>query len=138
MIRSRLDPVARRVGLYTAYTLDESERVGRVSDPDMLRSLGFEPTPTLAGIPLEAAKYHPETGETHDLSLRRVDRTDETRQYHVHVFGHEVFSHSELRPDPKPIGDETVRDMVSRLRTHYRPGETYIEGDTPDLGFSGI
>lgn len=134
-LRAAADPLARRLNAYTAYSLTPDEYVGRI-DGDVrafLRSHGYEPQY------LSAAKRHPETNALHDLSYRRVPTahpagvtTALTRnwrpaqcQYHVHVFGHECFSHYELRPDFWPPNPR-------RLREHYRPtaGSTYLRGVT--------
>jgi len=134
----KLDPIARRIGLYTSYELDESEYIGR-GPPGLIRKLldrGYENPPTFMGIPLAAAKEHPETGRVHDYSLRRIG-TNPRMQYHVHLWYAEsskdlhAYSHYEFRPDFARVGDETTGEMINRLRTHYWPdysnGE-YIQG----------
>lgn len=137
-----LDDVARRVGFYTAYELDSEEWVGIVLGMDIesrLRQRGYEASPSIAGITLEAAKLHPDTGTVHDVSLRKVDPDKPRKQWHVHLYMEpdntygtvtEAFSHYEFRPDFTRVGDESYGDMIERLRTHYRPewGETYIRG----------
>ena len=128
-LRGAADPLARRVGHYTAYTLND-ELVGYADEPieavaAELRSLSYEPNP------LSAAKRHPATGELHHYSLRRIDPDDRHRQYHVHLWPSsgeaptEVHSHRELRPDPSRVEGETWSEAVERMRTHYRPGDTY-------------
>jgi len=134
----KLDPIARRIGLYTSYTLDEAEYIGD-SKPAVVRELregGYETPPTFMGIPLAAAKEHPETGRVHDYSFRKVG-ANPRMQYHIHLWYKqsskdvELYSHYEFRPDFKPVGEETTGEMIERLRTHYRPdysnGE-YIQG----------
>jgi hypothetical protein len=135
----KLDPIARRIGLYTSYELDESEYIGR-GPPGIASGLvtcGYENPPKLFGIPLAAAKEHPETGEVHDYTLRRVDKDNPRMQYHIHLWYAEsskdlhAYSHYEFRPDFKRVGDETTGEMINRLRTHYRPDYTngeYIQG----------
>ena len=134
----RLDPIARRFGGYTAYTLSEKERVGTIKTNAVsaLREIGYEWPPRFAGIRLEAAKMHPETGEVHQASFRKVDPNNERKQYHVHLW--DVFSiaptpvyvHREYRPDFKRVADESYSEMYDRLRTHYRPeyGVDYERG----------
>lgn len=145
-LRAALNPVARRYGQYTAYALSPNEAVGAIHGFDVddarhyLRQNGYEPQY------LSAAKRHPETGQLHDLSYRRVpskhpalivnerlarDFRPEQCQFHVHVFDRdgstEWFSHYEARPDLlEPSFDPT------RLRTHYRPtyGQDYFQGLT--------
>lgn len=138
-----LDDVARRFGFYTAYELDSDEWVGTVEGmhvAERLRQRGYEASPSVAGITLEAAKLHPDTGNVHDVSLRKVDPDNPRKQYHIHMWrdstpqairlSGEIFSHYEFRPDFERVGDESYGDMIERLRTHYRPewGETYIRG----------
>jgi hypothetical protein len=133
----KLDPIARKIGLYTSYELSEEEYIGR-GPPGLVRKLldrGYENPPTFMGIPLAAAKEHPETGRVHDYSLRRIG-TNPRMQYHVHLWYAEsskdlhAYSHYEFRPDFKRVGDETTGEMINRLRTHYRPvyNESYIQG----------
>ena len=138
----RLDPLARRVGFYTAYTLSESEYIGHTRDPyakQMLQTGGCERSPTFMGLRLEAAKLHPTSGRVHDWSLRKVDPRDHRKQYHVHAWTNEenvtmLYSHREYRPDVRPVGGESLREMYDRLRTHYRPeyGEDYEQGEACD------
>lgn len=138
-----LDPVARRVGQYTAYQLSDAELVGSVATRRAtvrrrLLEAGYTPARKAA------AKRHPDDRDRIDAgSLRRVPAdhpdvsaplTREWRpvdcQYHVHLFPGpdgdvEVYSHYEVRPDflvPEPD--------VERLRIHYRPewGEQYLRG----------
>ena len=152
-LRVAVDPLARALGHYTAYDLTGEhvgDAPGHLADTHAaLRAAGYEPSPSLGPIPLEAAKRHPETGDPHRYSLRRVagvddasdvnaiaDRTDAARhdmepaahqlQYHVHLWprdGHiELHSHFEWRPDPRRLDGETWTDTYDRLRSHYRPG----------------
>lgn len=125
-LRQRLlstsDPVARRLGTYTAYRLDRAEFVGtlqRDRGTFDLRDLGYEHNP------LSAAKYHPETDELDDSSWRRVDPDDPRWQWHVHLWENDVeveaFSHYEYRPDPRLLSGESPSDMTQRLRDHYNP-----------------
>lgn len=137
-LMAAIDPIARRLGYYTAYELDTQERVGFVNqDPITTRESllmdGYEFSPTIAGVNLEAAKLHPNTGEVHEVSLRKVDPDDERKQYHVHLWGDRstsIFSHHEYRPDVCVLDTESMTEAKERLETHYRPewGETYIRG----------
>ena len=157
-LRARFDSTARRLtggGLYLAYTL-RGEHVGTVPDfltlqdvRECLQSRGYERSPSVGPIPLEAAKRHPETGETHDLALRKVGEAGDDRhaaaiqaddprhtQFHVHGFERngsvELHSHFEWRPDPERLHGETWPDAYHRLRSHYRPGDygggAYLRG----------
>ena len=146
-LRARFDSTARRLTddrLYLAYTL-RGERVGTAPDSlslgdvrECLQSRGYERSPSVAGVPLEAAKRHPETGQTHDLALRKVGgdaddrhaaaiKADDPRhtQYHVHGFERdgrvELHSHFEWRPDARVLDGERPTDAYDRLRSHYRP-----------------
>lgn len=144
-----LDDVARKFGFYTAYELDSEEYVGTVEGmhvAERLRQRGYEASPSIAGITLEAAKLHPDTGNVHDVSLRKVDPDNPRKQWHVHIFNsgkvdahglawpnarHKIFTHYEFRPDFTRVGDESYGDMIQRLRTHYRPewgSDDYIRG----------
>lgn len=122
-VLARIDPIARQFGKYTAYRLSSEEFVGyhpRDGVLDSLRSLGYEMNL------LSAAKYHPETGDLDEWSIRRVDPDHPRWQWHVHVWERsndraEVFSHYEYRPDPIPIDGEGMADMQDRLREHYNP-----------------
>lgn len=145
--RQRLDPLLRRASggrLYYEYTL-RGELVGRYEGSreaalSALSEAGYERPPTIGPIPLEAAKTRPESDRPHDLSLRRVDPTDERRQYHVHGWvangGVELHSHLEYRPDMRPVGGESLRAAYARLREHLSPswgprwgdGTTYVPG----------
>ena len=152
-LRARFDLTARRLTdgrLYLAYTL-RGEHVGTVPDflslrdvRECLQSRGYERSPSVAGIPLEAAKRHPETGETHDLALRKVGEAGDDRhataidagdprhtQFHVHGFERdgrvELHSHFEWRPDARVLDGERPVDAYNRLRSHYRPG-SYGDG----------
>lgn len=148
LARAAVDPLARRLGYYTAYPLGQAEHVGALGNGftladarTCLRQNAYEPQA------LSAAKRHPQTDALHDLSYRRVPTrhppealgsTLEARyaprecQYHTHVWqtdngGPVFYSHYEARPDLfRPAVD------VGRLRTHYRPeyGETYLRGVT--------
>ena len=158
--RKRIDGPLRRLSggrLYYAYGLETAEGVGTVDSTywngdycsrvvvDHLKSGGYERPPRLAGIPLEAAKTHPDTGQVHDVSLRRVDPDNPTRQYHIHLFEVdgvvEVFSHLEMRPDFRPVAGESLADAYERLQEHLRPswsshwgdGTTYVLGDYCDV-----
>lgn len=140
-LRAFADPYARKLGFYTAYTLD-----GELVKEDLktvpavkhyLQLQGFEATPTIGPVPLEAAKRHPETGSIHEASLRYVDPDDPMYQYHAHLWEGdtvtEIHSHRELRPDMKRIGEESYRDMRDRLQNHYRPGDTYEKRAVPSF-----
>jgi len=138
-LRRLLNPVANRLGFYTAYTLDPRERVGTLPpNPLEWSAYGHTTNPSLLGIPLSAAKIHPETDRTHDISLRKVGPENKRKQYHIHVFKQgtkmEIFSHHEFRPDPTTVGDEDIVEMKQRLRTHYRPewGSEYKLGVIDD------
>ena len=147
-LRARFDSTARRLTdgrLYLAYTLRD-ERVGTAPDSlslaDVRESLeycGYERSPSVGPVPLEAAKRHPETGKTHDLALRKVGGDADDRhaaaihagdprhtQFHVHGFERdgrvELHSHFEWRPDPQRLPGERWTDVYERLRSHYRPG----------------
>ena len=157
-LRARLDPHARRLTngrLYLAYTL-RGERVGTAPDflsirdvRECLQSRGYERSPSVGPVPLEAAKRHPETGETHDLALRKVGEAGDDRhaaaikaddprhtQFHVHGFERdgrvELHSHFEWRPDARRLVGERWSDVYDRLRSHYRPssygGGAYLRG----------
>jgi len=125
-LRRLVNPVARAAGFYTAYTLDPREKVGTLPlSPIEWSAYGYTTNPSLLGVPLAAAKIHPETDNTHDISLRKVDPQNKRKQWHIHVFKQgtkmEVFSHYEFRPDLNPVGDEGFGEMKERLKTHYRP-----------------
>ena len=134
-----LNPLAKRLGLYTSYELTPKEFVG-VADrrciASRLRARGYRSPPRVAGIPLSAAKTHPVTGAIHDLTLRKPDPQDHARQYHIHGFRFDsmlaIATHYELRPDLCKLPGETHGDRVARLRTHYRPvwGDDYVRGKT--------
>ena len=137
----KADPIARRFGFYTAYEIPEKEYVGSAWFPlgvhDVRKYLlnnGYEELKLL-----EAAKFHPKTGDVHTYSARKVDSEIPRWQYHAHVWNRdgdniEVFSHYELRPDLRRINGESWNQMYDRLREHYRPdwGETYIRGKACD------
>jgi len=137
----QLDPLARRLGGYLAYTLDESEFIGQASK-QAVRELEFfkwEEPPTTVGISLEAAKKHPETGRVHSHSLRKVNQNDPRWQYHLHTWpvNGEMYSlacHEELRPDFTLIEGETLVDAKTRLERHFRPvyGTDYFRGKAPN------
>lgn len=122
-----VDDLLEPLGLYAAYELGEREFVGDVWLPlgaydaeQYLLENGYEPS-TLAAL-----KYHPETGEPDDASLRRVDPESPRWQWHVHLFEQgsgfvNIFSHYELRPDLGAVDDETLAERYERLREHYRP-----------------
>ena len=157
-LRARFDSTARRLTddrLYLAYDL-EAERVGVAPSHlsvhevrEWLQSRGYGRSPRVGPIPLEAAKRHPETGETHDLALRKVGEAGDDRhaaaikaddprhtQYHVHGFERdgrvELHSHFEWRPDARRLPGEGLTDVYERLRSHYRPssygGGAYLRG----------
>ena len=157
-LRARLDPHARRLTngrLYLAYTL-RGERVGTAPDflsirdvRECLQSRGYERSPSVGSVPLEAAKRHPDTGATHDLALRKVGEAGDDRhaaaikaddpshtQFHVHGFERggrvELHSHFEWRPDARVLDGERPADAYNRLRSHYRPGSygggAYLRG----------
>lgn len=145
-LRAFLNPLARENGFYTAYTLSQNEYVGRIHGFDVSDATGFLKQHGYEPQTLSAAKKHPETGQLHDLSYRRVPakhpellvheplcRTfrPEECQYHVHAWQTgewmEFFSHYETRPDVfKPSFS------LERIRTHYRPtyGTEYFQGIT--------
>jgi hypothetical protein len=129
-----IDPLARKVGLYTSYQLSQKEYVGLFEAPiSELKAAGYEHPPTFAGIGLEAAKQHPLNQSVHDVSLRKVDPNNPRMQYHIHIWDYrpkELYSHYEFRPDLKVLAGETLSEAIERLRTHYRPewGESYIRG----------
>ena len=134
--KAKLDPLARKLGFYTAYELDEREYIGRIDKrlsyvTGYLEQRGYETSPTLFGISLEAAKYHPETGDVHDASYRKVDSDNPHKQYHIHLWqgdgDTEIYSHYEYRPDVALVADELPSDAYDRLMTHYRP--SYADGE---------
>jgi hypothetical protein len=147
-LRAAVDPLARRLGYYTAYAIGHDEYVGALDQGYTVRDArtyleqnAYQPQY------LSAAKRLPGTGELHALSYRRVPAKHpaeainttlaeqfrpEACQLHVHVWpsddsGPLFFSHYEARPD-------FLEPDVSprRMRTHYRPtyGETYLMGVT--------
>ena len=120
------------IGLYAAYTLNESEFVGTLQRRGRPGSIGLHLPDSYEYTFLSAVKTHPDGEQIEDGSYRkvatehpdidaRITREFEPAecQYHVHTFGDEVFSHYELRPD-----------IVGTMREHYRPewGETYLLG----------
>mgnify|MGYP000320657533 FL=1 len=138
--RKRFDPLARRFGFYLSYTISEEEFIGTLSPGwvSTLKANGYEPSPRIMGIKLEAAKIHPETGAVHDFSLRKVDPENPKYQYHAHMWTRSdglarVAVHYEARPDVRRIGDESLSDAKQRLQTHYRPeGDEYLKGVADD------
>lgn len=136
----KADSVLDRVGYYSAYQLDESEFVGTtpyaIPGPKwyLTEKAGYEYNG------LAALKYHWDDETKHDTgSYRKVDQDNPRYQYHVHLFlmgtdptepTFHVASHYEMRPDLRPIADENLLEMYSRLRTHYRPeyGSEYVQG----------
>lgn len=138
-LRAALDPLFRKVGLYAAYTVNKSEYIGTTSDDIITyfeQSSDWVDPPSIFGVPLEAAKYHWDSGNVHDHSFKRVKPGNAYRQWHVHLWetahGVDIASHAEYRANPKPIGNESWHDVYHRLRTHYRPGMTYIRGAAPE------
>ena len=141
---TRVDSIARRFGFYTAYELPREEYMGTVQTIDdhghgylryaLETQMGYEPSPRLFGVPLEAAKTHPETGEVHDYSFRKVDSESPRWQWHIHIYENgaesEIFSHYEMRPDFCLIDGETLSEAKHRLRTHLSPewGTDYLKG----------
>jgi len=141
-----LDRVLRPFGLYAAYALNKAEFVTfRKETPAsavsrVLTANGYE----RLGL-LSAAKRKPATNIYDSGSYRRVDPENPRRQYHVHLFdgllGTAVYSHYEYRPDLRPVAGESLREMVGRLREHYRPswgsewgdGTTYVMGKRCDV-----
>ena len=141
--RKQFDPLARRFGLYLSYELSQDEFIGTINQThgivrDTLRHNGYEPSPTFAGIKLEAAKTHPETGEVHDFSLRKVDPESPKRQFHTHLWMRSVdeidaYCHYEYRPDATILEGESLSDAKQRLSTHYKPeGNEYLKGVADD------
>jgi hypothetical protein len=133
----RIDPIARKFGLYTSYELDAKEYIGKANPSTVVQRLqeaGYEAPPTFLGVPLAASKTHPETNTTHDVTLRKIDPKRPRSQWHIHIWfiedTAEVFSHYEHRPDIRPIAGESWIDMKTRLKTHYRPiyGDDYLQG----------
>jgi len=144
-LKKRLNPVAQKVGLYTAYALDKTEFVGVVADPwktqAELEQRGYESPPNIMGVQLTAAKTHPHWDRVHDLTLRRIDPDNRRWQWHIHMWlrggdnkrqahHYEIFSHYEMRPDFKRIDGEDTAEMLGRLQIHYKPtwGDTYLLG----------
>ena len=134
--RVAVDPYARKVGLYTAYPIKESEYVGSVDPYELdveayLRDNGYEDDPTFLGIRLSADKTRREMVQC--LFIRKVNPHNPKRQWHVHAWvvsssELRIYSHEEYRADFERIEDESLSDVYDRLRTHFRPGETYIQG----------
>jgi hypothetical protein len=139
-LKKRLNPVAQKAGLYTAYELSLNELVGTYDDvPTGVRNWlfkdGYETAPSIVGVTLTAAKTHPLTDEVHSYSIRRVDPDNPRWQWHVHLWyvqgATEIFSHYEMRPDFKKIDGEDTAEMIGRLKIHYRPeyGREYYRGE---------
>lgn len=95
---------------------------------DWLREHGY------AEYDLRATKFHPDTGETDGGSFRKVaeehpaglrgplaDVSPHRCQYHVHIFGRQVFCHYEYRSDIDVLDGETASDAIDRLATHVSP-----------------
>jgi len=134
-LKKRLNPVAQKAGLYLAYELDKDEYVGEIEHglAIELPKRGYESPPDVGGVQLTAAKLHPETGEVHDETLRKVDGNNPRWQWHIHLWdrmdSYEIFSHYEMCPDMKRIDGEDKAEMIGRLQIHYRPsGDEYREG----------
>jgi hypothetical protein len=135
-----IDPYLRRVGLYSAYTLDEKEFVGHADGwniKKILKQNGYENPPTFLGVQLQAAKLHPKHNVIHDWSFRKVDPENNRKQYHIHAWNvpsvqkAELASHYEFRPDIAVLEGETLSDAIERLQTHYRPEwdtDEYVQG----------
>ena len=146
-----VDPtVERETGGYTAYQIDLDEYVGvRAGGLDEAIDALYAAGYTRHRL-FRAAKYHPAPHRAVDHgSFRRIPSerpegvSDALAEYdprrtqlHVHVWptreGVEHFAHFELRGDPWPVADETLREAYDRARTHYRPeyGVEYLEGVT--------
>lgn len=140
-LRARVDPFTRRtLGLYSAYELTPEEYVTTVGNDNnalskLCRDIGYEPQV------LSAAKRHPGSGRLHVMSLRRrpsthppaalgsgLDDYDPREcQLHLHAFNTDVsgfvdvFTHYELAPDLRRLGNETWGGALARWREHYRP-----------------
>jgi len=137
-LKKRLNPVAQKAGLYTAYELDAKEHVGdaphKAPFHSRLVNAGYETPPKVMGVQLSATKLHPDTGEVHDFTIRRVDADNPRWQWHVHVWErdnvYEIHSHYEMRPDMRRIDGEDYAEMIGRLKIHYRPeyGTDYYQG----------
>jgi len=119
--------------LYAAYELD-GEYVGCVKPtlPEVTAWLRIDGWDNLR---LSAAKTHPDTGELAHADYRLVDPHAPRYQYHVHLWpclsgGTSIHCHRELRPDPHKVADESVRDVIDRLRGHYT-GRDYSKADRP-------
>ena len=124
---------------YAAYTLSQEEFIAHLPDTQggmetvesFLFQEGFRRVKVLAAL-----KYHPDTGDPDNGSWRVVDDENPRHQYHIHVFevsdGIDVFCHYEYRPDLKPVANESVTDMVDRLKDHYKPeSDEYLMGKYP-------
>ncbi len=128
-LKKQLNPAAQKFGLYSAYALDESEHIGSIPFERAmeLEDNGYETPPTVGGIQLTAAKLHPETGQVHDATFRKVDSDNPRWQWHIHLWDcmcmgyFEIFSHYEMRPDFERIDGEDTAEMLGRLQIHYRP-----------------
>jgi hypothetical protein len=137
-----INPLAKRLGFYTAYQLHPKEFVG-VADRRCLRkrlhARGYNRPPRIGCIPLSATKTHPVTGAIHDFTMRKPDPEDNRLQFHIHGFRFDsvvaIASHHELRPDLRRLAGESPADRKQRLKTHYRPvwGDDYIRGKTCQL-----
>ena len=138
-LKKRLNPAAKRFGLYTAYALDSSEYIGYIDSTPHLVAVdlyedGYEKPPTFAGVELAAAKIHSTEEIVDEYSCRKVDPDNPRWQWHVHLFKiddvTEIFSHYEMRPDFKKIDGEDTAEMLGRLQIHYRPeyGTDYYQG----------
>lgn len=149
--RAGFDPLARRFGQYSAYTLSHDEYLGAM-DPQFtvrdarayLEQNAYEPQYLSAAKALPGSSWPYPPDELHELSYRHVptrhppeslgtrleaEFRPEGCQYHVHVFdsddcGPLIFSHYEPRPD----FFEPTFDLY-RLRRHYRP--TYDRPQVP-------
>lgn len=144
----KLDPIARKLGFYSAYELSSEEYLGEIKTIDddgygylkyaLTSEMGYEKSPKLMGIRLEAAKISPHWATVHDYSYRKVDPENPRWQWHIHVWENsahsEIYSHYEYRPDVTLIDGESVSEAIERLRTHYRPswGEDYLKGEMCD------
>ena len=161
-LQTRLKALADKYtpdGWYAAYELDNEEHVGTIENvvahaTQRLQSVGYGSLPTVLGIRLSAAKRHPEAGELHDVTRRKVPRTGaekartdeltrdtelddyehERLQYHVHLFSRndgttDVCSHLELQIVLRPFRSEDRSEAIGRLMIHYAPihSSQYLE-----------
>lgn len=154
-LRATLDPITRRLtGNYLAYSLNHSEYIStEYGTPELFR--GYLTAKGYVPQRLSAAKRHPESGRLHVVSMRRRPRehpdavagtalaeyAPRVCQFHVHAFGTDVrpyldvFSHLELAPDIRLLGNESVSDAISRIKMHYKPTYDFPDADRKTVNY---